>query len=77
MSQPVMILIVTWFHEELRYEYTCSCVPSGSCGHDGSLGNAPPGRLQVYRFLDQQRQQHWPKTSVRETRYSRHVKQTD
>ena len=36
----------------------------------GYLGNAPPGRLQVYGFLDQQCQQRWPKTSVREGRCS-------
>jgi hypothetical protein len=64
-------------HEELRHAYTCSGVPGCSCGHDGSLGNAPPGRLQVDGFLDQQCQQHWPKTSVRETTFSRHDKQTD
>jgi hypothetical protein len=52
-------------------------VPSCSCGRDGSLGNAPPGRLQVYGFLDQQRQQHWSKTSVRERICSRHESQTD
>ena len=45
--------------------------------HDGYLGNAPPGRLQVYGFLDQQCQQRWPKTSVRERRFSRHENQTD
>jgi hypothetical protein len=30
--------------------------------HDGYLGNSPPGRLQVYGFLDQPCQQHCPKT---------------
>ena len=39
--------------------------------------NAPPGRLQVCWFLDQQHQQYWPKTSVRERTYSRHENQTD
>ena len=48
-----------------------------SCGHVGSLGNAPPGRLQVHRLLYQQFQQNWPKTSVRERRFSRHGKQSD
>ena len=46
--------------------------------HDGYLGNAPPGRLQVYGFfLAQQCQQRWPKTSVRERRFSRHENQAD
>ena len=45
--------------------------------HDGYLGNAPPGRPQVYGFLDQQCQQRWPKTSVRERRFSRHENLTD
>jgi hypothetical protein len=26
------------FHEEVRHAYTCSWVPSCSCGHDGSIG---------------------------------------
>ena len=45
--------------------------------HDGYLGNTPPGRLQVCWFLDQKCQQCWPKTSVREIRFSRHGNQTD
>ena len=45
--------------------------------HDGYLGNASPGRLQIYGFLDLQCQQRWPKTSVRERRLSRHENQTD
>jgi hypothetical protein len=57
-----------------RHAYTCSWMPCCSCGHDGSRGNAPPGRLQVYGFLDQQRQQHRPKTSVREREYVQGMK---
>jgi hypothetical protein len=45
--------------------------------HDGYLGNAPPGRLQVDGFLDQQCHQHWPKTSVRDRRVTEHENQTD
>jgi hypothetical protein len=45
--------------------------------HDGYLGNAPSARLQVYGFLDQQCQPYWPKTSVRETRFSRNDNQTE
>jgi hypothetical protein len=65
------------FHEELQHAYTCSWMPSCSCGHDNYLGNAPPGRLKFYGFLHQQCKQHWPKTSVRERRFSRHENQTD
>jgi hypothetical protein len=52
-------------------------VPSCSCWHDNYLGNAPPGRLKVLGFLHQQCQQNWPKTSLRERRFSRHGNQTD
>jgi hypothetical protein len=45
--------------------------------HDGNLSKAPPGQLQIYTFLNQQCQQHWPKTSVRERICSRHANLTD
>jgi hypothetical protein len=45
--------------------------------HDGYLGKAPPGRLQVYFFVDQECQQYWPKTYVRDRRVSRDENQTD
>jgi hypothetical protein len=51
-------------------------VHSCSCGHDGSLSNAPPGRLQIYGLFNQQCQQHWPKTSGRERIFSRRGNQT-
>ena len=45
--------------------------------HDGYLGNAPPGRLQVYWFLDQPCQQHWPNIFYPREKISRHENQTD
>jgi hypothetical protein len=45
--------------------------------HEGYLGNAPHGRLQVHGFWNQQCLQYWPKTSVRERRCSKHENQTD
>jgi hypothetical protein len=75
MNRPVVVLILT-----LVSRSVVACVHLLMSAwlflwhavHDGYLGNAPPGQLQVYGFLDQQCQQHWPKTSVRETRFSRH-----
>jgi hypothetical protein len=54
-----------------------NCLGMCTLAHECLVGNVPHGRLQVCGLLDQQCQQHWAKTSVREKRCSRHENQTD